>query len=159
MPGQRPAYGTIVLLASAAVACVPGLAGFRDENIRAEHGAALLEGYEAYETLMSDTDTDIVWFEYRLPQHVVVADVPAKIARRIATRDPSFRIAESSAGFTRTRCPDETGTAFMEYLVGVVPQERVVFIMHAAINGGAEQKAYPRVKEFQDEVLARSNRR
>jgi len=155
--GQRVASGTAAVVLSTAVACLPGVSRLRDENIRAEHGVALLEGYESYHTLVSDVDTDIVWFDYRLPQGVAVADTPAKIAKRITTRDSCYKIAESSADAVRLRCSDPAGAGFREYFVSIVPEKRLVFVMYAAIRGGVEQDAYERViNEFKAEVSARS---
>jgi hypothetical protein len=145
----------MVALVATTIACMTGP---RDESIRAEHAVALLDGYESYETLMSDVDTDIVWFEYRVPQGTVMGEVPAKIASRIAARAPCFKIAESSADSVRVRCPDSSGPGFGEYLVRTIPRESRVFVMYAAIRGAAEQEGYVRVvKEFKDEVAGRES--
>lgn len=144
----------MVVLVATTIAC---LTGQRDESIRAEHAVALLDGYESYETLMSDVDTDIVWFDYRVPQGVM-GEVPARIASRIAARAPCFKIAETSVDSVRIRCPDSSGLGFREYLVRTIPRESRVFVMYAAIRGAAEQEAYARVvKDFEDEVTGRES--
>src|SRR5688572_17960512 len=101
MKGRHVTCGTAILFALLASGCVPGMADIRDGNIRAEHAAVLLDGYEAYETLMSDADTDIVWLSYRKPDHISTSDVLVELATRIKTRDQCFSVAESSGTSTR----------------------------------------------------------
>jgi hypothetical protein len=90
-------FASVLGLLAAGLCGCGGLFELRDQNIRAEHQLALLEGYESYHTLMSDADTDIVWFEYRLPQGRAVTGAAATIASRIGERDACYKVAESSA--------------------------------------------------------------
>jgi hypothetical protein len=148
------------LLLVSLAACFPSDLSDRDQSIRTEHSAALLDNYEAYETLMSDADTDIVWFDYRMPREATMADVPAKLAARITSRDRCFKSVESRADAVRLRCSDPTNGSFVEYSIRTVAQEHLVLVMYSAINGRVEHEAYGRViKEFEDEVLARSRGR
>lgn len=149
--------GALSLLVVAIYGCWPGRL---DENLKARHRAALLDGYESYRTLMWDADAEVVWFEYRLPQGLGVGDAAATIAKRITAADGCYRLLESTAEAARLRCQDARGrTGFREYLIGTVLQERCVLVMHAVIRGATEQENYPgTVVEFKKEVLNRSGR-
>jgi hypothetical protein len=152
---QRPCGPGARTLLTGALACGP-LIEERDRNIRAAHEVALLEGYKDYETRLSDMDTGIVWFEYRLPDSGNAAGIAATIATRIRAREPCYRMTESAASSASLRCADPNGDGFEEYRVKVIPKERLVVVMHASIQGHAEHQGYRRfVQEFEEQVSGR----
>jgi hypothetical protein len=131
----------------------------RDKNLQARHAAALLEGYEAYKTLLSDADTEVVWFEYGLPTKVDPVTAAARIATGIIESDHCFQTMESTPDEARLRCADRKGSGFQEYLIGVLPKERKVMVMYASISGPDESRTYPvTMRSFKKELLGRQGR-
>jgi hypothetical protein len=137
--------GLALVIATLACACGwwKDLEASRDENLRSEHAAALLAGYADYRTVMFDADTEVVWFDYRLPQHIDVGSAAEAIVGQITTKEPCYRKTESSPTWVRIRCQGAAADRFQEYVVGVVPGPRTISVMHAAIEGPAETAAYP----------------
>jgi hypothetical protein len=128
----------------------------RDEGVRQEHAAAVLDGVKGVRTLLLDADTDVVWFEYDLPSDTDAGAALQAVAARIRERDRCFTVAESNKNQVRLRCRDASLGGFREYVVGVLPADRRIAVMYGAIDGPAEESAYPgTVRAFDKQVLGR----
>jgi len=125
----------------------------RNRNLQAHHPYALLDGYRGFETLLFDADTDLVWFQYRLPDGMDASRSTAAVAGQIRTRNPCFAVLEESASEARLRC-DRPGTqSFAEYVIATVPADRTVLVMYSSIDSEAELRGYPlAVRDFRARV-------
>jgi hypothetical protein len=126
----------------------------REAGARHEHAAAVLEGAEEFRLLLWDVDTAIVSFQYRLPPATDLTSVVNEVAHRISAHNKCFQVREAARYETRLSCPNRRGDGFEEYLIGVLPRDRTVAVLYAAISGPAETRAYPStVEAFRRDVL------
>jgi hypothetical protein len=122
-----------------------GLHEARNRNIQLQHASSLLTGYSDFETLMFDSDTWLIWYQYRLPDGMDVAAATAAIAKQISAQRPCFQVQESAAYEIRIRCAQPEDRSFEEYLIATLPEERKALVMYASIDSKAELVGYPSV--------------
>jgi hypothetical protein len=128
-----------------------GLQEERNRNLQLQHASSLLSGYSDFETLMFDTDTWLMWYQYRLPDGMDAAAATAAIAKQILAQRPCFEVQESAAYEIRIRCAQPEGRSFEEYLIATLPEERKALVMYASIDSEAELVGYPSaVQDFRE---------
>lgn len=131
----------------------------RNHNVEAEHASALVKGYEAFETMMLDTDTGLLWFAYRLPSTLVPEQVATMLADQIRVHDSCFKVEEVSAQGARLRCSSvPPAHSFREYRIAVQAGRRRVLVMYAPIDEEAEQIGYwAAVEDFKKRMASGEN--
>ena len=134
-----------------------GLQEERNRNFQTQHAAALLKGYGEFETLMFDSDTWLVWFQYRLPETADVTQASGAIAKQISDQRQCFEVQESNAYEVRLRCAKPGRKSFEEYLIATVPEQRRALLMYASIDSESEQVGYPiAVQDFRKALRRRT---
>lgn len=119
-----------------------GLQEERNRHFKAQHASTLLKGYGDFETLMFDSDTGLVWFQYRLPETADVTQAAGAIAKQISEQRQCFEVQESTAFEVRVRCAKPGRKSFEEYLIATVPEQRRALVMYASIDSESEQVGY-----------------